>query len=294
MGSKATLPGREVVTLSNVIQRPPRPFLKWAGGKRQLLPELIARVRQAGSFARYHEPFVGGAALYFELAGRGELGSRPAFLSDVNSRLIEIYRSVQCEPDSVIAALREHKQLHSEEHYYATRAQVPASDTDRAARIIYLNRTCFNGLYRENSRGEFNVPMGRYTNPLICDEANLHAASRALSKAKLHCRGFQEAAKDVKAGDFVYFDPPYDPLSATSVFTSYHQDNFGTDEQRQLAETFRTLHERGAKLLLSNSDTPLIRALYADFTIEEVQATRNVNSRADRRGKITELLVRNY
>ncbi len=294
MDSKATLSGREAAPITSKAERPPRPFLKWAGGKRQLLPELIARVIQAGTFARYHEPFVGGAALYFELAGRDQLGYRPAHLSDVNSRLIEIYRSVQCEPDAVIAALRDHKRQHSEEHYYATRAQVPNSETDRAARIIYLNRTCFNGLYRENSRGEFNVPMGRYVNPLICDEDNLRAASRALAKAKLHCRGFQEAAKDVKEGDFVYFDPPYDPLSATSVFTSYHQDNFGVEDQRQLAETFKVLHQRGAKLLLSNSDTPLIRSLYADFTIEEVQATRNLNSRADRRGKITELLVRNY
>ena len=276
------------------IRATPRPFLKWVGGKGQLLPALLAAFREAGSITRYHEPFVGGGALFFELKRLGMLGRNKSYLSDANTRLIETYEAVRDETDTLVQQLRAHAALHGKEHYYATRAAIPTDRAARAARVIYLNRTCFNGLYRENSRGEFNVPMGRYVNPLICDEENLRAVAAALRDAKLSSRTFHDSAKDVKSGDFVYFDPPYDPLSTTASFTSYHKDDFGRADQKELSETFRELDKRGARVLLSNSDTPYIRKLYKGFRIEQVMASRQVNSRADRRGKIAELLVRNY
>lgn len=271
-----------------------RPFLKWAGGKGQLLRELTPRVVAASPFERYHEFFLGGGALFFHLTGLGLLGRRQALVSDVNRRLVEVYDALRSSVDKVLLPLQEHAALHSAEHYYATRATPPDSPAERAARIIYLNRTCFNGLYRENSRGEFNVPMGRYANPLICDAANLRAVSAALKRARITCQGFEQAAEAVAPGDFVYLDPPYDPVSETANFTSYHAMAFGKQEQRRLAATYRALDQRGARLLLSNSDTPFIRELYAGFRIEVVMASRNVNSRADRRGRVAELLIRNY
>lgn len=259
-----------------------------------MLPELLSRVEQAGRYNRYHEPFVGGGALFFELFSMGAFGRRQAWLSDANARLTDVYGELRRDAEPVIEILKRHAAKHSAEHYYATRASQPDSPAERAARLIYLNRTCFNGLYRENSRGEFNVPMGRYANPLICDAANLRAVSAALKHARITCQGFEMAAQVVAPGDFVYLDPPYDPVSETANFTSYHAMAFGREEQRQLAATFRALDQRGARLLLSNSDTPFIRELYAGFRIEVVMASRNVNSRADRRGRVAELLIRNY
>ncbi|HOZ45700.1 MAG TPA: DNA adenine methylase [Candidatus Hydrogenedentes bacterium] len=268
----------------------PRPFLKWVGGKGQLLDELLARVP---SFGRYHEPFVGGGALFFELA-RGEcLGARKAYLSDSNPRLVEAYEAVRDHVDEVIALLQEHKARHSEKYYYAVRAEVPESLPKRGARIIYLNKTCFNGLFRENSRGLFNVPFGRYKNPLICDEANLRAVAEALKRAHIESRPFESVLKKAEPGDFVYFDPPYHPVSKTASFTAYERGGFGEAEQRRLAGVFAELAAKGVRALLSNSDTALIRELYpADvFRVEQVHAKRLVNSRADRRGEISELLV---
>ncbi|MFM1918496.1 MAG: Modification methylase LlaDCHIA [Candidatus Hydrogenedentota bacterium] len=282
--------------VTTAIREPkaPRPFLKWVGGKGQLLGELLPRVEAACSIERYHEFFLGGGALFFHLSSLGMLGRQPPQLSDANQRLIEVFDALRKDANGVLAPLREHARLHSPEHYYATRASVPDTPAARAARIIYLNRTCFNGLYRENSRGEFNVPMGRYDNPLICDAANLRAVSVALKRARITCQGFEQAAEAVAPGDFVYLDPPYDPVSETANFTSYHAMAFGREQQRQLAATYRMLDQRGARLLLSNSDTPFIRELYAGFRIEVVMASRNVNSRADRRGRVAELLIRNY
>ena len=273
---------------------PPRPFLKWAGGKHQLLAELEARVALARPHGRYHEPFVGGGALFFDLFGRGQLGKRKALLSDNNPRLIEAYEGVQQHVEEVIALLRRHEAAHGKDYYYAMRAVVPGGTAERAARIIYLNRTCFNGLYRENSRGEFNVPMGRYKNPLICDEANLRAVSAALNHCRVRRSHFSEVLGDAEAGDLVYFDPPYDPVSKTANFTSYHQDQFGEAAQRELAEVFRQLDARKVRVLLSNSDTPLIQELYADFNVEIVLANRMVNRDAEKRGKVREVLVRNF
>ncbi|MBI2435501.1 MAG: Dam family site-specific DNA-(adenine-N6)-methyltransferase [Candidatus Hydrogenedentes bacterium] len=273
----------------------PRPFLKWVGGKAQLLGELTQRVALARPFGRYHEPFVGGGALFFELVRADGLGQRRALLSDNNARLIETYSMVQERVEEVIALLREHKERHGKEHYYAVRAAAPATAVARAARLIYLNKTCFNGLYRENSRGAFNVPMGTYKDPPICDAVNLRAVSAALRRARIEQRPFGSVIQRAAAGDLVYFDPPYHPVNATSSFTAYEQNNFGEADQRELAEVCVELTRRGVKFVLSNSYTPLILELYRarGFAVEEVFAARMVNSKAARRGKISEALVHN-
>jgi DNA adenine methylase len=272
----------------------PRPFLKWVGGKGQLLPELVARVTRAGTFHRYHEPFVGGGALFFELVRAEQLPRAKSYLSDTNRNLIDTYCAVRDNVERIIALLHEHKIKHSEAHYYETRAKLPAGKYERAARIIYLNKTGYNGLYRENSKGEFNVPFGRYVNPRICDELNLRAVAKSLRHAQLEVRGFDKVVEHAKAGDLVYFDPPYHPVSKTASFTSYDKGGFGEEMQRALADVMDTLNEKGVKVLLSNSKTPLIIELYKHFTIDEVFASRNVNSKGDRRGKVSEVLVRNF
>jgi DNA adenine methylase len=278
-------------TPSNLL---PKPFLKWVGGKGQLLDTLMRRVKQARPFARYHEPFVGGGALFFGMHRTGLFSGREAFLSDNNAGLIEAYMGVRDHVEALIALLRAHKRLHSEEHYYAVRADVPDDPVARAARIIYLNKTCFNGLYRENSKGGFNTPMGRYVNPCICDEANLRAVSEALRSAHIAQRPFAAILEHAQPGDLVYFDPPYHPVSKTASFTAYHKGAFDEDAQRALAEVFAALARRDVKVLLSNSMTDFVRTLYKDFRIETVHATRSVNSKADRRGAIREALVRNF
>ena len=277
----------------------PRPFLKWVGGKRQLLPELLARIERAGAFGRYHEPFVGGGALFFELHRLGML-KKNAWLSDYNPRLIETYEGVRDHVDELIALLKRHKARHSEEHFYKVRALGEGPEKtrktlpERAARIIYMNKTCYNGLYRENSKGGFNSPFGRYKNPQICDEQNLRAVSKALKKAKIEHRHFEDVVKLAKPGDLVYFDPPYHPVSKTASFTSYDRGEFGEDSQRLLARVYGSLTEKRVKVILSNSMTDLIQELYSAYTIDKVSANRSVNSRADRRGKVSEALVRNF
>lgn len=271
----------------------PVPFLKWAGGKRQLLPALMERIARLEPFGRYHEPFVGGGALFFELWNRDRI-TKPAQLSDNNPNLMVAYEGVKWEVEQVIQLLREHERRHCKEYYYEMRAAQPEMRASRAARVIYLNRTCFNGLFRENSRGEFNVPMGRYVNPRICDEANLRAVFRALMKADIATRSFASVAEKAAPGDFVYFDPPYHPVSKTANFTAYQKGGFGEEEQRALAELFRELDAKGVHVLLSNSWTEFICTLYSGFVQEKVSAKRSVNSRADKRGAVWEILVRNF
>lgn len=271
----------------------PRPFLKWAGGKGQLLGELMARVDSAGQYGRYHEPFVGGGALFFEMVRTGRLRGN-ATLSDGNPNLIDAYWGVKKDVEGVIRLLLNHKNRHSKEYYYVVRANVPEDRLERAVRIIYLNKTCYNGLYRENRKGAFNVPCGRYKNPTICDEQNLRAVAKELRRARIETKHFAKVLDRAQAGDLVYFDPPYQPVSKTASFTSYEKDGFGEVSQRQLADVFRQLDEMGVKLLLSNSMTPLVRELYAPFNIEQVFANRSVNSKADGRGKVREALVSNF
>ena len=268
----------------------PRPFLKWVGGKTQLLQSLERLV--PGGFRRYFEPFVGGGALFFH--------TRPhnAVLTDLNDELVDCYRAVRDHLDDVVDVLRGH--VYEKNYFYSVRQldrhTLPLAE--RAARTIFLNRTGFNGLYRVNSRGGFNVPFGRYKNPLICDEDNLPACSALLKRATIQVATFSEAMAQAGEGDFVYLDPPYVPISSTSNFTSYVAGGFGPLEQQQLAEELIGLNERGARFVLSNADTPETRRMYSDLgirglQIDSVMASRAVNSRPDARGKVSELLVYN-
>ena len=278
------------------LRKTPRPFLKWVGGKTQLLNELLANVERAGDFGRYHEPFVGGGALFFELLRLGRLPRKRAWLSDNNERLIDVYEGIKSSVDKVIPLLRSHEEKHSEGYFYEVRSEVPESLDERAARLIYLNKTCYNGLFRENSKGLFNTPFGRYKNPLICDAENLKKVSAALERAKLQSQNFLRVLANAKKGDLVYMDPPYQPLSKTASFTSYDKNGFGEDDQRALADVVGKLVKKNVNIILSNSNTPLIKELYPNkrFTIQEVQANRSVNSKATGRGKITELIITNF
>lgn len=270
----------------------PRPFLKWAGGKSRLLSQF-APLFPTG-FARYIEPFVGSGAVFFNLWQQDRLHS--VALWDHNAELINCYTVVRDATDDLIERLAAHAARHDKDYYYAVRALrlETLGPAARAARTIYLNKTCFNGLFRVNRKGEFNVPMGRYANPHILDRDNLLAAARALRDVDIDARDFRTLPAVARAGDFVYFDPPYHPVSATAHFTSYTAGDFRESDQRDLAAVYRQLDGVGCRLMLSNSDTPLIRELYADFRIETVFVSRAINSRADRRGKVPELVVLNY
>lgn len=261
----------------------PRPFLKWAGGKSKLVDAIMARFPR--SFGRYFEPFLGGGAVFFGVA------PERAVLADMNAELVTTYVALRDDLERVLTALRRHRA--DREHFYAVRAQSSgglASPT-RAARMIYLNRTCYNGLYRVNRSGAFNVPFGKYDNPRICDEENLRAVSRVLQDAVIeHADVFATVAK-ARAGDLVYFDPPYDPVSKTASFVAYTDRGFSSEDQEKLAATFRGLADRGVHAVLSNSDTPFIRKLYKGFHIDTVHVRRAINSRADRRGPVAEVLV---
>ncbi len=271
-----------------------KPFLKWVGGKRQLLSDLLCRVDRLDSFRRYHEPFLGGGALFFELRGLGRLDKTVSFLSDNNGNLIDAYKAIRRNVDAVVKWLRAHESRHGKDYYYELRGYVPSDLFERAARIIYLNRTCYNGLYRENRKGEFNVPFGKYKNPRICDEENLRAVAEALQRTKIERRDFETVLDVAEPADLVYFDPPYHPVSKTASFTAYAKEGFGEESQRRLAAVFEQLADRGVKVILSNSDTDFVRELYDRFCIETVRATRAVNSRADRRGKVNEVIVTNF
>jgi DNA adenine methylase len=268
-----------------------RPVLKWAGGKSRLLPDLLGRLPD--SFDAYHEPFLGGGALFFELANQRRLTK--AYISDVNQALIDVYQALRDCVGEVIYLLKIHRSRHGETHYYRVRTWTPGQLTlaERAARVIYLNRTCYNGLYRENQSGEFNVPFGRYKNPLICDEPNLRAVSHVLRDVDISCGPFSSVLKTAKAGDLVYFDPPYSPVSSTSNFTSYHRDGFGAKDQADLRCVFVELANRGVNVLLSNSDVPFIRQLYDGYEISRVFAARAINCQGHSRGKIAEVIVYN-
>lgn len=264
-----------------------KPFVKWVGGKRQILRQL--RLAAPERFERYHEPFLGGGALFFNLR------PKQAYLTDSNERLIRAYQGVQRQVEEVIRLLKIHQSRHSRRYFMSTRARPnvdAGSDAEVAAWLIYLNRTGYNGLYRVNSRNVFNVPPGNYKKPKICDEDNLRACARALRGIHIAVSGFEKVLGRAKEGDFVYFDPPYVPLTRTSNFTDYTSKGFGEPEQKQLSEIARTLKRRGVHVLLSNSSAPLVRELYRDFQQEEVSARRAVNSKAQGRGPVQELLLR--
>jgi len=263
------------------------PFLKWAGGKSELLPELVKRLPR--SFNRYYEPFLGGGALFFYLT------PAEAVLSDVNEEIINCYNAAKAKLPELISELRKHR---NERNYFLRVRRMQPWQLDpitRAARFIFLNKTCYNGLYRVNQKGEFNVPFGKYDNPRICDEAGLTRASRALQAADILCRDFRHVLYSAQPQDFVYFDPPYSPLSATSSFTAYSESPFGEREQKALRQVFDALSDRDCRVMVSNSDNETVRRLYdGRATIHSVQASRAINSRADKRGKISELIITNY
>jgi len=274
----------------------PRPFLKWAGGKTQLLPQFDALYPSSQSVRRYIEPFAGSAAVFFHV--RSLFRPEQVFLADSNEELINVYRAIRDDVETVIRRLAKHKVAHSRDHYYRVRAQRPhrLSNLSRAARMIYLNKTCFNGLYRVNGSGAFNVPLGRYKNPPIVDAENLRAVSDALRVVTLKVAHFEETLDYAREGDFIYFDPPYYPVSQTSYFTSYTSASFQASDQERLADVYTALAGRGCLLMLSNSDTPFIRQLYRRFAVRTwtVRARRSINSSADRRGSVSELVVLNY
>ena len=260
-----------------------QPFLKWAGGKRQLLPVLKRYFPK--KFNRYFEPFVGGGAVFFSL-------NHPrSYLSDTNEELICCYRVIRSDVNALIDKLKEH--YYEKEYYYSVRAQLPdsLSEVERAARMIYLNRCGFNGLYRVNQKGQFNVPFGRYKNPKICDERNLNECSQLLQDTVLRTDSFEKVIDYAKQGDFIYFDPPYIPLSESSSFTQYTSSGFSIEDQRHLAEVFATLVNKGVSVLLSNSDTPEVEELYRGYTHQRVLAHRRINSQVGGRGRIYERLI---
>ena len=265
----------------------PTPFLKWAGGKHRLLAQYAPYFPT--HCTTYFEPFLGGGAVFFARA------PQRAVLADINPELVNVYTCLRDDPEAVIALLTTHAARHNHDHYYAMRALQPPqlAPAERAARLIYLNRTCFNGLYRENASGAFNVPMGRYLHPQICNAANLRAVSAVLQRAEIVHAPFAAVVERAQAGDFVYFDPPYHPLSATSSFTAYSRFRFGATQQQQLRDTFAALAARGVSAMLSNSDCPFTRELYQDFPIITITANRAINMRPEKRGKITEILVLN-
>jgi DNA adenine methylase len=296
-----------------------RPILKWAGGKRQLLPAL--RPYYPSSFDRYVEPFVGSGAVFLDCHNRGLLDGRTVALSDINGDVIGCYRMVRDEVEAVIASLTELEDGHrvdGSRHFYDVRDRrfntirrelhgSPSPDLgytpELAAMLIYLNRTGYNGLFRVNSRGAFNVPAGRYSTVRICDALNLRRLSAALQRPRLTLavRSFEEALSDGYRGDFVYLDPPYAPVSRTSHFTSYTAGRFGPPQQQMLQRLVVQLAHRGASVLLSNSVAPDIRRLYKDdvqarlagLRATEVPARRAINSRASGRGAVREYLITN-
>ena len=268
-----------------------RPFLKWAGGKTQLLPQLLQFYPPRGSVNRYIEPFLGSGAVFFHVMAA--VAPRRALLWDNNRELIDTFTAVKKEVGQVIKLLMRYRKQHSKDFFLAMRGKRPKSPAAIAARLIYLNKTCFNGLYRVNSQGIFNVPFGKHVNPGLFNEEGLRQAAGQLASAKIEAEDFRLLAIEARKGDFIYFDPPYHPRSKTSYFTAYTRDLFGQPEQEKLAALYRKLDRKGCLLMLSNSDTPLVRELYKDFHIREVSARRTINSRADRRGPICELVVLN-
>lgn len=285
---------------------PISPFLKWAGGKSQLLDSIVDCLPE--SFGTYFEPFLGGGALFFRLVSMGKI--RRAVLSDANKDLINCYLVVRDGLDALISRLEYYqKYVGAKDFFYEVarplfnRIRLKTGlerDVEKAALLIYLNKTCFNGLYRVNSRGEFNVPWGRYESPALYDEANLRSVSRALDqrRVEIRCCDYRGAVRNASAGDLVYFDPPYQPLNRTSSFTQYTPDSFSEDEQRALAETFRDLDGRGCKVMLSNSCSPTVEALYRDYIsrgqFRVAMAARAISCLGDGRGRIPEYIICNY
>lgn len=295
---RATTPSRKRRSAAVVAERTPlahapcetsiaaQPFLKWAGGKRALLSVLRDHVPQ--DFATYHEPFIGGGAFFFDL--------RPqrAVLCDANERLVRTWRCVRDDVEALIERLAAHERRHAPNYFYAQRQRAidAESDVELAAWLIYLNKTAFNGLYRVNRNNGFNVPLGRYSSPRICDPERLRACARALADATVETHDFGAILDRAQPNDFVYFDPPYVPASASANFTAYSHEPFGLEQHVRLRDTALALKRRGVHVLLSNSWNDTVRELYADgFKMRRVQAPRAINSKGSARGCVDEALI---
>ena len=292
-----------------------KPFVKWAGGKTQILPEIrkIYPEELGTKITKYCEPFVGGGAVLFDVLSKYHF--EEVYISDINSELIETYKSIRDNVEVVIGYLKEwqdeyrsldevgRKDLFTQRRsrFNEIKSGAKGNIGEVGALFIFLNRTCFNGLYRVNTKNLFNVPMGKYANPLICDEENLKNISKALQNVQIVCGNFKESESFVDSNTFVYFDPPYRPLSVTASFTSYTKDEFNDDNQRELAAYVHALCKKGALVAVSNSDPKntnendnFFDDLYSGLNIKRIEATRMINSNAKLRGKIKELLICNY
>ncbi|MBE6034486.1 MAG: DNA adenine methylase [Clostridiales bacterium] len=270
------------------------PILKWVGGKRQLLDQIIPLIPECST---YCEPFIGGGAVLFDMQ------PKKAIINDSNSELINVYTVIKNNPRALIERLMEHKNNNSEKYFYEIRAldrdksQFDSlTEVERAARIIYLNKTCYNGLFRVNSSGEFNAPWGKYKNPNISNEATIKALNEYLNKTNItiKCGDYREALKGIRKGAFVYLDPPYMPISTSSSFTGYTAIGFGEKEQIELKRQCDLLNKKGVKFLLSNSSCEFIEELYKEYKVTKVAAKRAINANPDKRGEVDEVLVRNY
>lgn len=299
-----------------------KPFLKWAGGKKQLLMEFNKRlpddILESGTIERYIEPFVGGGAMFFYL--KQHYNIRESFLLDINRELVMAYRVIKNEHKSLINFLKDIEENHlkkdedgRKENYYRIRntfnSEISGFDyenlsykwIERTAYLIFMNKTCFNGLFRQNKRGEFNVPFGLYKNPKICDASNIKSANHALKDSEIFLSDFNNSEIYINDGAFVYLDPPYKPLTKTSNFTNYSKEGFNDTDQVKLASFFKKMDQRGAYLMLSNSDPKnedptdeFFDKLYCGYSIDRVPAKRNINRDASGRGIVNELIVRNY
>lgn len=268
------------------------PFIKWVGGKRQLLPSIRKLIPKKHN--TYYEPFIGGGAVLFDIQ------PKKATINDYNSELINVYKTIKEYPEELINDLRTHK--NESEYFYHVRSLdrtesfKDLTNIKKASRVIFLNKTCYNGLYRVNSAGEFNSPFGKYKNPNIVNEVTIRAVSKYLRDNNIQIlnKDFEVSLKNIKAGSFVYFDPPYHPISNSSNFTGYVQGGFDENDQIRLRDLCKKLNENGVNFLLSNSSSEFIEELYKDFKITYVKANRSINSNAKKRGEIDELLIRNY
>ena len=275
----------------------PKPFVKWAGGKRQLISVLNENL--PNSFGTYFEPFLGGGALLFNMLT--ENNKQKCIISDLNSDLVLAYATIRDNVDDLISSLKQHEKYYqkdSKSYYYSVRESAPKKEIEKTSRLLFLNRTCFNGLYRVNSKGKFNVPLGKYTNPNIVNEENLRSVSHVLksSKVKIQCRDFEAVLRDVKKGDLVYFDPPYQPVTETANFTSYTNKNFTYDDLNRLFELCTKLDKKGCNVLLSNSNSKEVVDIFSKkpWKISKIKANRSINSNSTKRTGHFELLIKNY
>lgn len=271
----------------------PKPFLQWVGGKREMIEQY--RKHFPKKYNQYFEPFLGGGAMFFELL------PAKAFLNDNNRELFETYKGVRDFPELVINILNSLKERHSLELYNKVRGLdreynlfADFKSYEIAARMIYLNQTCFNGIYRVNKQGQFNVPIGSSLNRLICDKETILKASKVLKKASVECLDFEKALVGASKGDFIFLDPPYYPISKNSDFTRYTKEKFYQEDQERLKKSIDQLTKKGAYVMLCNSDCSFIRNLYKDFNVYTVHSSRSLNCKKDKRGKVSEVLITNY